>query len=275
MNSAPSLPLASSGSIPMRGYGTWSLQNDEGQRVIESALEVGYRHLDTADGYDTHREVGRAIRQSGIARDQLFVTTKVGRDHIGYSDIIDVCHRSLEELQLDYLDLYLVHWPNNDIPMEETFRGMQKLLDEGLIRNCGVSNFTTSRLEKAVAVSSAPIAVNQVEYHPHLNQRELHDCCRRHGIVLAAFSPLVQPKVREDGRLQAIGGHYGKSGAQVILRWLFERGIVAITRGGSRAHQEENFDVLDFELSHFDFDSVDNIADWNRHITWEVGEFDK
>ena len=259
----------------MLGFGTWRLAGEQCRSAIETALNVGYRHIDTADGYGNQQPVGAAVRSAGVPREELFITSKVGRDDIRWQGVIDICQKALRELEVDYLDLFLVHWPNTNIPMDETFGGMRKLLDDGLIRACGVSNFTASRLERALALKIAPISVNQVEYHPLLNQKDLHECCKRHGVVLTAYSPLAQGKIGQNEIIRSVAQKYGRTAEQVTLRWLLQREIVAIPKASSRAHIESNFNVFDFTLSPEDFNRIDNINAWERLITWDVAEFDR
>jgi diketogulonate reductase-like aldo/keto reductase len=271
----PTLPLKLQGEIPIMGFGTYPMKGDECQRAVEAALELGYRHLDTADNYGNQEPVGAAIKASGIARGELFVTTKVPRERLRFDDVIRTCENSLRELRTDYLDLYLVHWPNNDIPMEETFRAMARLLDDGRIRAFGVSNFTASRLERALALEIAPIAMNQVEYHPLLNQTDLHQFCEANGVAITAYSPLAQGKIADEPAVREVARRVGRAPGQVTLRWLYQRGIVAIPKASSREHIRENLEVLDFELPPEEFRAMDTIDRWVRLINWDVAEFDK
>ncbi|MBW3623371.1 MAG: aldo/keto reductase [Armatimonadetes bacterium] len=274
MPDSPTLPLRPQGEIPLLGFGTYPMKGDECRRAVETALDCGYRHLDTADAYGNHDAVGAALQSAAVPREQIFLTTKVMRDKLRYEQVIEVAERSLRELQTDYLDLFLVHWPNNEIPMEETFRAMARLIEEGKIRACGVSNFTVSRLDRALALDLGPISVNQVEYHPFLNQKDLHRFCTERGVALTAYSPLAQGKIAGDPTLEEIAQKYGKSPAQVTLRWLLQRGIVAIPKASSRPHIEANLNILDFELSSEDFRRIDNRERWERLITWDVADFD-
>jgi diketogulonate reductase-like aldo/keto reductase len=271
----PTLPLKPQGEIPILGFGTYPMKGEECQKAVETALEEGYRHLDTADNYGNQEAVGAAIQNSGVGRGELFVTTKVPRERLRHDDVIRTCENSLRELRTDYLDLFLVHWPNNDIPMEETFRAMARLIEGGQIRAFGVSNFTASRLEKALALEIAPISMNQVEYHPLLNQKDLHRFCEENGVALTAYSPLAQGKIADEPAVQEVARRVGKTPGQVTLRWLLQRGIIAIPKASSRGHIRENLEVFDFELSPEDFQAMDNINKWVRLINWEVAEFER
>lgn len=259
----PTAPL-SNGSMPMIGFGTWPMKGDECQKAVASALEIGYRHIDTAAGYGNHEAVAAAIRDSGVAREDLFLTTKIGHRDLHYDAILAGCDRALQELQTDYIDLYLIHWPNPEIPLTESLPAFRTLLDTGRIRNFGVSNFTTVRLQEALSLFILPISANQVEYHPYLNDRVLHKFCTMNDIVLTAYSPLALGKVREDALLQSIGERHGKSPSQVALRWLLQRGIVSIPKASSRAHIQSNFEIFDFELTPEEFQQVDTIERWDR-----------
>ncbi len=275
MANVPTLPLNPQGSIPLLGFGTWELTGDDCPRGVEMALQCGYRHIDTADAYGNHVQVGEGIRASGVPRDQFFLTTKVWRDNLKYEDVLTSCSRFLKELGVEYIDLLLAHWPNNDIPFEDQFRGFKKLIDDGLIRACGVSNFTASRLQRALDLDIVPISNNQVEYHSLLNQKELHSFCKGKNITLTAYSPLARGKVAENPTMQEVAKKYGKSPAQIAIRWLLQKEIITIPKATSREHIESNFNVFDFQLSPEDFNTVDNIKEQNRLVSWEVGEFDK
>lgn len=275
MKPIPTRPLKPQGEIPLMGFGTYPMKGDECRQAVETALECGYRHLDTADAYGNHDAVAEAVAASGVPREELFLTSKIMRDRLRHDEFLRAGDRILKELRTDYLDLLLIHWPNNEIPMEETLRAMARLLDEGKIRAAGVSNFTVKRLGRALALDLAPISVNQVEYHPFLNQKGLHRFCEENGVVVTAYSPLAQGKVAEDPTLQRIAERLGRTASQVTLRWLFQRGIVAIPKASSRKHAESNLGVLDFELSLDDFNAIDNLGRWERLITWDVADFDE
>jgi diketogulonate reductase-like aldo/keto reductase len=236
--------------IPPVGLGTWRLTGASCRRSVETALEVGYRHLDTAQEYGNERQVGDAIRASGIDREDLFVTTKLGRGNRGR----DAVHRSVEEslakLGTDHVDLLLIHWPNLTTPLEETLSAMGDLVESGAVRYVGVSNFDLDRLARARERSEHPIAVNQVQYNPYWPQAKLLDYCRIHDVLVTAYSPLAHGGVLDDPILEEIGTRHGKTPAQVAIRWLLEQpGVVTVPKATSRQHLEENLDVFDFELT--------------------------
>jgi 2,5-diketo-D-gluconate reductase B len=261
--------------MPMLGLGTYDLRGTEGTRAIVAALEAGYRHIDTAAGYDNEEAVGRALQQSGLERDSLFVTTKVGRDDLSHDDLLRSCQDSLKRLEQDYVDLLLVHWPNNEIPMEETLGALAQVVDKGLARHVGVSNFTRGRLGRALEITPVPLCANQVEYHPYLNQAALRDFCREKQVALTAYSPLAQGQLLDDKMLKGLGDKYGVSSAQVALRWLLQHGIVAIPKAGKVSHMQSNLGVFDWELDAGDMASIDAIKKTLRVIDWWPGEFDQ
>jgi len=234
--------------MPRLGLGTFSLNGKACVDGIQDAIAMGYRHIDTAQAYNNEQEVGDGIRASGIGRDALFITTKVWYTHLREKQVLEAVHDSLRKLQTDYVDLLLVHWPNEEVGVEEPLRAMNQLLEEGKTRLIGVSNFTTGMVEQAVKV--APIVCNQVEYHPYLDQRKLMETMRRHDLLLTAYSPIGKGKVVEDEELIAIGEKYGKTAAQVTLRWhLQQEKVAAIPRSSSSERRRENLDVFDFELT--------------------------
>jgi 2,5-diketo-D-gluconate reductase B len=259
----PIAPLTN-GAIPMIGFGTWPMRGEECRQAVASALSVGYRHIDTAAGYRNHNAIAAAIKDSGLEREDIFLTTKIGHNDLRHDDILAGCAKALEELQTEYIDLYLIHWPNPEIPLAESLPAFRKLLDDGRIRNFGVSNFTAARLQEALALNVLPISANQVEYHPYLNDKELHTFCTQHDVVLTAYSPLALGKVRDDTLLQAIGDRHGKTASQVALRWLLQRGIVSLPKAASRNHMASNFDIFDFALTPEEFEQVDTINRWER-----------
>lgn len=236
--------------VPVLGLGTWNLTDDECVRAVRSALDLGYRHIDTAQDYDNEREVGHAIAASEVPREECFVTTKLWPTNYRYEDVVESTRASLDRLGMEYVDLLLMHWPHVLVPTEETLGAMADLVDEGLVRHVGVSNFSRSRLEEARELSREPLFTDQVQYHPHRDRSDLLEYCQREGIMLTAYSPLVHGGLIGDDRLAAIGERYGKTAAQVALRWLVQQEMVAaIPKATSREHLAANIDVFDFSLS--------------------------
>lgn len=257
--------------VPPIGLGTYQLRGGECERVVRRALELGYRHVDTAEGYGNERAIGRALR--GVAREEVFLTTKVWRDHLRPADLRRRCAGSLRRLGTDYLDLYLVHWPNGEVPPEAVVEGFERLREEGWIRAWGVSNHTVRQLRELAP--RARVATNQVELHPYFNQRELATACRELGIHLTAYSPLARGAVAGDPVLREIGRARGKTAAQVALRWILQRGHAAIPKASGEAHLRENLDVFDFELSRAELRRIDRRPQKPRLFDFEWSEFER
>lgn len=252
------IELRSGSAMPVLGLGTWKLTGPPCERVVRQAIDVGYRHIDTAQMYGNEAEIGKAIRN--IERERLFITSKVSSADFGTHDVIKACHQSLNRLGTDHLDLYLLHWPNDAIPITETMAGMQALVADGKVRSIGVSNFGTDRLTEAMAASDVPICNNQVEYHPFRPRREIPQFCREHGIALTAYCPLAQGAVVHNATLREIGRKYGKSAAQVSLRWLLRKGAVVIPKATSVEHLKANADLDGWRLSEEDVAAIDDMG---------------
>ncbi len=267
--------LPSGQPMPLLGLGTFDLRGEGGAQSIAAAIEHGYRHIDTALGYDNHDAVGRGIAQSGIGREELFITSKIPRDELAYDDVLRACERSLSELDLSYLDLFLIHWPNNDIPLRDTLRALAELIERGQIKHAGVSNFTTWRLREVLQYDLLPIAANQVEFHPYLNQDKLRAFCAESDIALVAYSPLAQGALLNDEVLGAIATTRGRTTAQIALRWLLEKQIGAIPRSRAPERQAANFALFDWSLSEKEMERIDRIEQKLRVITYWPGEFEK
>ncbi len=247
--------LLSGYAMPVLGLGTWQLVGFACARVVSKALELGYQHIDTAELYGNEREIGQAL--GGIDRSELFLASKVSSSHLRTNDVIRSCQMSLERLGTDYLDLYLVHWPNDDIPMAQTMDGMQYLVEEGMVRSIGVSNFDVPRLREAMAAAQVPICNDQVEYHPYRHRRAIPQFCQENEIVLTAYCPLARGRVNHDPLLIRIGRKYGKSPAQVSLRWLLQKGAAVIPKASSVEHLKDNMDVDGWDLSEDDMRAID------------------
>ncbi len=267
--------LPSGQPMPLLGLGTFDLRGAEGAASVAAAIGHGYRHLDTALGYDNHDAVGQGIAQSGVGRGELFITSKIPREELAYDDVLRACERSLRELDLSYLDLLLIHWPNNDIPLRETLRALSALVERGQIKHAGVSNFTTWRLREVLEYDLLPIAANQVEFHPYLNQDKLRAFCAESGIALVAYSPLAQGALLDDEVLGAIATARGKTTAQIALRWLLEKQIGAIPRSRSPERQAANVALFDWSLSEDERERIEHIERSLRVITYWPGEFEK
>lgn len=252
--------LNNQAEIPVIGFGTWTLKGKKAQKAVECALSVGYRHIDTADYYRNHAQVAAAIKNSGIAREDLFITTKAWRSDLHKKDVISAGHRFLDELKTDYIDLLLVHWPNPRIPIQETMEGFSALKEDGIIKAIGVSNFSVSQMKEALA-TGAEITNNQIEYHPHENPEELRKYCQENGVSVTAYSPLGKGAALKIGLVQDLAGKYDKTPAQIILRWLLQKNLIVIPRSTDPQHIEENFAILDWKLSSEDVESMNQIGE--------------
>jgi diketogulonate reductase-like aldo/keto reductase len=240
---------ASGVRIPTLGFGTWQLEAQDARRMVEAALQIGYRHIDTAFIYRNEAEVGAAIRASGIPRDEIFLTTKVWVDSFGDGDLQRAAQGSVERIGVGPVDLLLLHWPKPQPPLAETIPALNDARARGFTRSIGLSNFPSSLWEHAQRLSEAPLVTNQVEYHPYLTQQTLLATAARLGSSLTAWSPLAQGKVADDAVLRQIGDSHGKTPGQVTLRWLVQQGVIAIPRTTKEHRARENFDIFDFELS--------------------------
>lgn len=235
-------------NVPALGFGTWSMTGDTCRAAVETALETGYRHIDTAQMYDNEDAVGQAIADSAVPREEVFLVTKILRQNLAYDDVLNSVEGSLQRLGTD-IDLLLIHAPSRSVPIEESIEAMNELQERGAVEHIGVSNFSVEQMEQAVAASATPILTNQVEYHPFESQTEILEFCIENDVVLTAYSPLAKGRVVDNEVLEAIGRRHEKTAAQVALRWLLQQEVVAaIPKASSHEHVEENFDVFDFEL---------------------------
>ncbi len=236
--------------MPALGFGTWKLTGPECETAVDIAIESGYTHIDTAQIYENEEEVGTGIKISGIDRSKLFLTTKVWRDHFISGKVLESVDDSLRKLKTDYVDLLLVHWPFPEVSVEKLVEGVLKAQAAGKAKLIGVSNFTVQQMEQALKVSGGKIATNQVEYHPYLSQKPVLDFTKSHDMILTAYSPVARGKAIKDATLKAIGEKYGKSPAQVTLRWLMQQdNVTAIPKSATPDNIRLNIDIFDFELS--------------------------
>ena len=267
------LKLESGNNIPQIGFGTWQLTGDTAHSSILTALEVGYRHIDTADRYGNHKEVAKAIAESRIKRGELFITTKQWRSELDKDSINENAKRFLDELQTNYIDLLLIHWPNKDVPIEETLSSFEDLKSNNIIKSYGVSNFTIQHLQKALDKGFHPDN-NQVEFHPSFNQKELKEYCDKNKIILTAYSPIAQGEDLKLKEVRNLAYKYGKSEAQVIINWLIQSGIVAIPRSAKKDHIEDNFKATKWGLEKEDIKIMNNLDSGNRMLLPDFHEFD-
>ena len=245
--------------VPKIGLGTWEMDARTAYESVSTALELGYRHVDTAQYYENEQQVGNAIADAGVEREAVFLTTKVKPTNRTVTDIVESTRASVERLGVEQVDLLLIHWPNPLAALETVMAGLNEARDAGLTRHIGVSNFGTDRLDRAREYSDAPIFTNQVLFHPWWPQRELLAYCQEHSVVLTAYSPLANGGAVDDDLLWEIGERYGKTGPQVALRWATQhRNVVTIPMSTSRGHLRENLDIFDFMLTRDDHDRVTN-----------------
>lgn len=238
------------GHVPALGLGTLNLKGEEGVEAMRAALDIGYRHLDAAQKYGNETEVGEAVVRSGVARGELFITTKIWWTDLAPAGIAGLVEQSLQRLRTDYVDLLLIHWPNPDFPLPEVLDAFFAVQKAGKARHIGVSNFPVSLLREAIALCGNRLFCDQVEYHPFLNQQPLLDELRRHGMLLTAYIPFARGEVAKDPTLQAIGAARGLTAEQIALRWLIQQdGVATIPRSSRPEHLRANFAANDFVLS--------------------------
>ncbi|MDB5655101.1 MAG: oxidoreductase [Tardiphaga sp.] len=258
---------ANGARIPAIGLGTWELRGRTCARIVEQALRLGYRHIDTAQIYQNEREVGDGLRASRIPRDHVFVTTKVWTTHFAPNDLERSAKESLVKLRMPEVDLLLLHWPNAHVPLEETLGALAHAKQLGLARHIGVSNFTVALIEQAVALCPEPLVCDQVEYHPYLDQSKVRDACAQAGMALVAYSPIAKGNVKTDAALTQIGAAHGKSAAQVCLRWLVQQNVVAIPRTSKIERLSENIEIFDFELTDAELVEISALATDSGRLT--------
>jgi len=253
--------------IPAIGLGTWELRGRACARIVEQAVKLGYRHLDTAQVYENEREVGEGLRASGVRRDEIFLTTKVWTTHFAPNDLERSAKESLVRLRLPEVDLLLLHWPNAHVPLEETLGALVHAKKLGLTRQIGVSNFTVGLMDEAVALCSEPLICNQVEYHPYLDQAKVREACARHGIAVVAYSPVAKGRIKSDETLIRIGRTHRKTPAQICLRWLVQQNVAAIPRTSKIERLSENIDIFDFTLSDDDMRVISGLHSETGRLT--------
>ena len=247
--------------IPAIGFGTWPMRGEECVRAVAAALEAGYRHVDTASGYGNEREVGEAIRASGVPREEIFVTTKIGPSDLAEGVMQRAAATSLANLGMEEVDLILIHWPSRTLPTADAIRTLNDVKRRGMARHIGVSNFTTKLLAEAWKATKEPIVTNQCEYHPHLNQDRLIAACRARGMAFTSYAPVGRGEVLRDPTVRSIAERLGKTPAQVVLRWhIQQNGVVAIPKSAKPARIRENFQVFDFALKAEDMVEISGLS---------------
>lgn len=252
-------------NIPVLGIGTWDVHGESAYRSVRTALDVGYRHIDTAQGYDNEEQVGRALADSGVERDQVFLVTKVTPDNAAPADVHRSTQESLQRLGVDHVDLLLIHWPNARVPVEATVEALDEQRDKGHTRLIGVSNYPSALLRRALEV--APVATNQVEHHVLLGQDAVLQVLGEHDLPLTAYSPLARKAMLDRPQVLDIAAAHGKTPAQVAIRWLIQRpGRIAIPRSENPDHIAANLDVFDFELSGDEMQRLDDLPKDHRVV---------
>ena len=256
--------------VPRLGFGTWQIEGSDATEAVKDALEIGYRQIDTARAYGNEAEVGAGIAESGVDRAEIFLTTKIFPGDFEPDALKAAAEDSLRSLRTDYLDLLLLHWPDDSVPLERTLGAMVELREAGTIRNLGVSNFPATMLDEAL--KHAPVLCDQVEYHPFLGQDRLLELAREREVLVTAYSPLAHGRVPGDETLTEIGEAHGKTAGQVSLRWLLDQPSVSpIPKASSHERRVENFEVFDFELSDDERARIDALPKDDRQIDPDFG----
>lgn len=255
-----------SAAIPQLGFGTFELVPDDAHDMTGHALDVGYHHIDTAQIYGNEDAVGAAIGASGVARDDIFLTTKVWVSQFANGDLQRSAEQSLKRLDMDYVNLLLLHWPNPDVPLAETLKALAEVKRAGLTRHIGISNFTTRLIDQTVAQSSEPLVTNQVEYHPYLSQAPVLGKLAEHNMTPTAYCPLAQGRVFNDATLADIARAHDKTGGHIALRWLLQQGCIAIPRSSKKEHVSSNLEVFDFALSDDEMQAIAGLAEPDGRI---------
>ena len=259
---------ANGASVPAIGFGTWTLKGEQARSLVEHALEVGYRHVDTAAMYDNEEAVGKGLKSSSVVRDDIFLTTKVWHSDLAAGDLQRSVESSLKRLGVDAVNLVLVHWPSKTIPLEETIVALNDVAARGLAQHIGVSNFTVPLLTQAVEISERSLVCNQVEYHPMLNQDLVLNACRSQGMALVSYCPLFRGgELFANDPVSSMAGKYNKTPAQVVLRWQVQQdSVIAIPRSTNAARIADNLDVFDFVLADEDMNALSDLASNNKRL---------
>ena len=259
--SKESVRLNNGNDIPSIGFGTSLITGDECIRIIKKAIEVGYRHIDTASAYENEIEIGKAIETSSVNRGELFITSKVWKDSMGYENTLKSFENTLKNLKLEYVDLFLIHWPkNNDKKLNiETWKALEKIYKEGKAKNIGVSNFLTQHLEILLDNCDIVPAVNQIEFHPGLIRKETIEFCKQNNIVLEAWAPLGKGKMLNNETLVKIAQKYNKSVAQCCLKWCLQNEVIPLPKSEKEERMRQNLDLFDFEIAEEDMDIINNM----------------
>jgi 2,5-diketo-D-gluconate reductase B len=252
--------------IPLIGLGTWDLRGKSCARMVEEAIKLGYRHIDTAAMYGNEEEVGEGLRASGIKRDEVFITTKVWSSNLRARDFERSARDSLAKLKLPSVDLLLIHWPNSSVPLKETIGALCKMKREGVARHVGVSNFDVALVEEAVKLSTEPLVNNQIECHPYFDQSKTIAASRKRGLSVTAYSPVARGRIKGDAVLTRIGKAHGRSAAQICLRYLVQQNIIVIPKTSRPERLKENFAIFDFQLTPAEMKEIAALASPHGNI---------
>nr|WP_321982890.1 aldo/keto reductase [uncultured Cohaesibacter sp.] len=254
--------IANGAAIPSLGFGTYRMNDAEVMKVLPEAIKLGFRHIDTAQVYNNEAAVGAAIKASGVARDEIFLTTKVWVTKFDPADFIPSVEESLKKLDVDHVDLLLLHWPHgSDVPMETQIQELNKTVERGMTRHIGVSNYTVAQMQKAASLSKAPIVTNQVEYHPYLSQAPVLKACEQLDMSITSYFGMADGLVPQDECLSEIGAAHGKTAAQVALRWLVQQPrVIALSKTAKLSRLPENFGIFDFELTASEMQAIHAMA---------------
>lgn len=264
---SPHIVESNEARIPALGFGTWQLVGETCENMVKEALKIGYRHIDTASTYENESEVGRALKDSAVSRNEIFLTSKVWPDDFAPDDLQEAVDQSLKRLQTDYVDLLLLHWPNPEVPLEKTMRALCETKRAGKAKNIGISNFTIRLIKQAIETADEPLAVNQIEYHPFLDQSQVKQVMDEEGLILTAYCPIAQGKVMDDKVLKEIAQKHDKSPVQISLRWLMQqKNVCAVPRTSKPEHAKNNFEIFDFELSHKEIEQIDQLTQQNSRL---------
>ncbi|KAG4081124.1 hypothetical protein HA402_010295 [Bradysia odoriphaga] len=269
----PNQPLGRHGAtIPALGLGVFRMPAEDTARMVKTALQLGYRHIDTAQIYNNEADVGRGMTEAGVARDQVFLTTKVWVDKYRSKDFLASVRDSLEKLRTDYVDLLLLHWPNNDVPLAEQIDALNQVQALGQTRHIGVSNFNVALMQEAARLSAAPLVNNQVEYHPYLDQRIVRAEAKRLGMSVTAYFGMADGKVLTDPLIGAIAARLKKTPAQIALRWLVQQDdVIALSKTLHADRAAANAQIFDFELSQDDMTAISALANPDGRIVSPPG----
>ena len=251
------IKLNDGNEIPLLGLGTYEIRGEDVSKSIEYAFEAGYRHIDTAKAYYNEEEIGSALKKISLPREEIFITSKLDNDNHGYDEAIKGFEKSLSKLKLDYIDLYLIHWPSNG-KRTETWKAFEHLQQEGLIKSIGVSNFTIEHLQELLDNCEIPPAVNQFEFNPFVYQKDIADYCKEKNIQIEAYSPIARSKKFDDEDIQKFTEKYGKTPAQILLRWSLQHGAIVIPKSSNKERIIENSKIFDFEIEEDDMEILNS-----------------